>query len=46
MPNDLAAFKTGKHMQVLGPTAAVLLLLVVFGPALLGRWLRRRREGS
>ncbi|MEV4517403.1 substrate-binding domain-containing protein [Dactylosporangium sp. NPDC049525] len=46
VPNDLAAFKTGKHMKVLGPTAAALLLLVVFGPALLGRWLRRRREES
>ncbi|WP_308195683.1 substrate-binding domain-containing protein [Dactylosporangium sp. AC04546] len=46
VPNDLAAFQTGKHMKVLGPTAAVLLLLVVFAPALLGRWLRRRREES
>ncbi|MFC4037460.1 phosphate ABC transporter substrate-binding protein PstS [Dactylosporangium siamense] len=44
VPNDLAAFTTGKHMKVLGPAAAALLLLVVFGPALLGRWLRRRRE--
>jgi phosphate transport system substrate-binding protein len=44
VPNDLAAFQTGKHMKVLGPAAAALLLLVVFGPAVLGRWLRRREE--
>jgi len=44
VPNDLAAFKSGKYMTVLGPFAAVLLLLIVFGPAVLGGWLRRRRE--
>lgn len=46
VPNDLAAFRTGKHMKVLGPAAALLVLFVVFGPALFGRWLRRRREES
>jgi phosphate transport system substrate-binding protein len=44
-PNDLAAFQAARYIQVLGPLAAVLLLAVLFLPAIFGGRGPNRRRG-